>query len=318
MSHFRWMSPVVAALCVGCAAAPDDRDAPAGTAAGNGNASAELAVEAPMSVNPPIDLWQVKLGSLYHWPAPSPSDYVKEVNVHFTAPADGPGVSDLEISLDGPGVFAPPSRRRIDQLEAGESATATWRWAAPVKNQVPPYSLALRATATFTAGAGQANTNAQAQVDVEPPPAPTEDVFLSDLQPAYAGNGFGPIERDMNVGEYGPNDGEPIRMGGKTFEKGLGMHAHGVAGYYLGGNGDRFTATIGLDEDRGNGGSVIFRVVADGEVVFESDVITGATSPQEISVDVGGVERLELIADATDDGQGGDWANWADARLTCK
>lgn len=86
---------------------------------------------------------------------------------------------------------------------------------------------------------------------------------------------------------------------------------------HLGGNCGRFTALVGVDDAKGSGGSVIFRVVADGRVLFDSGRMTGATAAKPVDVDVTGVRRLKLVADPTADGQANDWADWAGAHVTC-
>ncbi|MDP1803586.1 MAG: PQQ-dependent sugar dehydrogenase, partial [Acidimicrobiales bacterium] len=50
--------------------------------------------------------------------------------------------------------------------------------------------------------------------------------FLSDLTPTGTPtNAWGPYERDRSNGEQGATDGAPLRIGGTTYPKGLGVHA---------------------------------------------------------------------------------------------
>ncbi|HEY7534129.1 MAG TPA: PQQ-dependent sugar dehydrogenase, partial [Nitrospiraceae bacterium] len=49
--------------------------------------------------------------------------------------------------------------------------------------------------------------------------------FLSDLAYTVTANGWGPVEKDTSNGESAAGDGLPIRIGGQTFAKGLGVHA---------------------------------------------------------------------------------------------
>lgn len=43
-----------------------------------------------------------------------------------------------------------------------------------------------------------------------------------------------------------------------TYEKGLGVHAYSKVSYYLGGNCSFFTSDVGVDDEAGERGSVVF------------------------------------------------------------
>ena len=79
--------------------------------------------------------------------------------------------------------------------------------------------------------------------------------YLSDLDILYATNGWGPLERDQSNGEAAAGDGRTLSIGGKTYQKGLGMHpAAGErdwaeAEYLLGGKCSSFSAEVGLDDE---------------------------------------------------------------------
>lgn len=79
---------------------------------------------------------------------------------------------------------------------------------------------------------------------------------------------------------------------------------------------DTFTAMIGLDDGCiGRPGAAIFRVLLDGKEVFKSDVMKPGEEPKNIVISLNEAKILTLIVDDTGDGHGGDWGNWADARL---
>jgi hypothetical protein len=155
-----------------------------------------------------------------------------------------------------------------------------------------------------------------------PPPSPTPSIsgpveYVSDLEWADASNGWGPLERDMSNGEKAAGDGVTITLNGRTFDRGVGAHAPSRVRLDLGGQCESFLADVGLDDEVGNRGSVIFRVVGDGEELFTSGVVLGARAAVPIYVDVTGIETLDLVVTAGGDGNGWDHADWADARLAC-
>lgn len=86
---------------------------------------------------------------------------------------------------------------------------------------------------------------------------------------------------------------------------------------YLGGACTRFTATVGVDDEVGDGGSASFRAVADGRALFTSPVRYGPDGGTPVDVDVTGARRLDLTVDGGGD-ISADHADWADARLTCR
>lgn len=113
------------------------------------------------------------------------------------------------------------------------------------------------------------------------------------------------------------HDGRPITIGGQVYEKGLGVHAESIVEVYLGGNCDRFTADVGVDDEVGNNGSVVFEVYADGERRFASPTLRGPDAPMPVSVDVAGARMLRLRVHDAGNGNGFDHADWAAAALQC-
>ena len=141
-------------------------------------------------------------------------------------------------------------------------------------------------------------------------------VFLSDLPTVGTPpNGWGPMELDTSNGENAAGDGNTITLNGVTYSKGLGVHAYSEVTYDLGSAFSLFVSDIGVDDENDPNGSVVFRVLADGNEVFNSGVMTNASTTQTVDVDVSGVNELKLIVEDGGDGNGSDHADWADARF---
>jgi hypothetical protein len=138
--------------------------------------------------------------------------------------------------------------------------------------------------------------------------------YLSDLKPSIE-NAEGrlhrpwPLRLDLNAA------GGPLSIGGRTFERGLGFHSRAEVTYALDGKYESLAATIGIDDVVRPAGSVIFRVLGDGKVLFESELLTGAAPPQDILVGIKGVRQLTLVADYGDELDLSDYADWGGARL---
>jgi chitodextrinase/glucose/arabinose dehydrogenase len=158
------------------------------------------------------------------------------------------------------------------------------------------------------------------------PPAPTnppagcveQTSYLSDL--SWVGtpsNAWGPVEKDKSNGEQAAGDGRTLTINGKTYAKGLGVHAASEVVYNLGGTWSRFKAELGVDDEVPDyaSASVIFEVWADGQRLFQSPTLRPTSATVLVDVDVSGKQQLKLVVTDGGDGNGYDHVDWADARL---
>lgn len=208
----------------------------------------------------------------------------------------------------------PAAAVALGTVAAGAKATATWKVTPPVDAMYQPYPLG--AALTYTVGGEARKLGAATTVRTLPPP-PTADSWAGDLDWISATNGWGPVERDGANGETGTGDGGPLRIGGVTYEKGLGAHAPSKVRYYLGGRCTSFTAEVGVDDVQTSRGSVRFGVVADGTEKVMSPILKAADTAWSLTADVTGASYVELVADDGGDGNGNDHADWGNARFHC-
>jgi alpha-galactosidase len=151
----------------------------------------------------------------------------------------------------------------------------------------------------------------------EEAPRPKGDAYLSDLPWTYAVNFWGPPERDSSNGEMLPHDGMPIALRGKTYAKGLGIHAPSLLRFRLGKACTRFSADVGIDDEVMGRGSANFQVWADGDKLFDGGVVTGTSRAQHVDVDITGRRELRLFVSTALDGTAQDHGDWADAMVHC-
>lgn len=149
-------------------------------------------------------------------------------------------------------------------------------------------------------------------------PPPYQQSYLSDMAWSSAENGRGPAERDMSNGGDEPGDGGPLTINNSVYAKGIGVHARSEVSVTVADKCSRFEAVIGVDDEVGAGGSVMFTVRGDGQELYASAVLTGARAAQVVDVDLSGVEELTLSLSDGGDGTSGDSGDWADAKLTCE
>jgi len=109
----------------------------------------------------------------------------------------------------------------------------------------------------------------------------------------------------------------PITLRGKTFTHALGTHALSTFVINLKGAGKTFTATVGVDDDAEDEGSVGFTIIGDGKVLAKSGTVTRTEPAKTLTADLTGVQQLVLLVDGGDDDNiNNDHADWADAKIT--
>lgn len=138
--------------------------------------------------------------------------------------------------------------------------------------------------------------------------------YVSDLTPiAERTEGMlhrpWPVRKDRSVSTL------PLSMAGRVFDKGLGVHSKSELDYTIGGAYESLVATIGIDDAVRPSGSVVFRVLGDGKVLFDSGVMTGQDPPRDVMVEVKGVNMMTLIVDYGEGLDLSDHADWGGARL---
>lgn len=202
----------------------------------------------------------------------------------------------------------------LGTVAAGAQATATWQVTPPMDAEYQAYRLG--STLTYTVGGEARKLSAATSVRTLPPP-PTTDSWSSDLDWTSAGNGWGPVERDLSNGGTGAGDGSPLRIGGVAYAKGLGAHAPSTIRYYLGGRCTSLTAEVGVDDAQASRGSVQFSVLADGTEKVKSPVLKATDSAWRLTADVTGASYVELVVGDAGDGNGNDHADWGNARFHC-
>lgn len=110
-------------------------------------------------------------------------------------------------------------------------------------------------------------------------------------------------------------DGHPLRLAGRTYDRGLGTQSRTLLAYRLKPGDRRFQALVGLDDRAGPLGSVVFRVLVDAEERFVSTPISSRDTPKSVDVDVTGAKLLILITEFGDRGEVRDFADWVEARI---
>jgi len=162
--------------------------------------------------------------------------------------------------------------------------------------------------------------------------SPPEKIRTLSLTPGWnnlyfepllaASNSWGHIEIDRSNGEQRAGDGRILTLNGKTYARGFGTHASSEMRYSLQGTDGaectRFTADIGVDDEVGDRGSVVFQVYLDGVKAYDSGTMTGADATKQVDLDLAGKRELRLVVTDAGNGIHYDHADWAQPMIFCQ
>ncbi len=138
--------------------------------------------------------------------------------------------------------------------------------------------------------------------------------YLSDLEPSRVEETpfFGrrtPWRKDLNLA------GEPLKMNGRTYDRGLAVHSRTALTYELNGQYATFETLVGFDESSRGMGRVDCRVFADDKELYANPDLRAEVPPVKLVLPVAGAARLKLVVDFGPDQDTGDRVIWANARV---
>ena len=138
-----------------------------------------------------------------------------------------------------------------------------------------------------------------------------ETVWLDQLNLGNATQGWGDPHKNKSV------EGNPLTIGGQTFSRGFGTHAASTLKVDLAGHAEKFSASVGVDDEVHSNvaSSVEFVVRGDGKLLWKSGMMRANDAAKECEVELKGVKLLVLEVSDAGDGEGWDHADWADAKL---
>ena len=143
----------------------------------------------------------------------------------------------------------------------------------------------------------------------------SESVYLSDIEWESAVSGWKNVNKDSAVNL---KDKIKLNINGevKEFDKGIGAATNAEIVYKLNGNYTNFSTYVGTDKNYDdNRTTIIFKIFADGEEVYTSDVIRRDSKAELVNLDVTGVKELKLVANDADGNGLGDFASWGDTKV---
>ena len=236
----------------------------------------------------------------------------KPVQVSGVALNNGPmSIENASVALTTPtGWTVSPASTQLLGVLKRDGGQQTPSWTVTPPNTSMPGSYDLTSTLTFVVD-GVTSTREFTSTLTIPARPPAGATQLSDVAWMEQANGYGPPLKDKNY--YG----NKLSIGGQVYDKGLWTNAVASIGYYLGGTCTHFETDIGIDDSKGNNGSVIFQIYADDAMVYQSPVLHGADPVVHASVDLSGARSMRIAVTDAGDGITNDNADWGNPTLTC-
>lgn len=122
------------------------------------------------------------------------------------------------------------------------------------------------------------------------------------------------LEKRWEIGRDEDLDGNPIRLNGQVYGRGLVLHSKSELAYRIGGQFAQFAATVGVLDAYAAQGDAVVRVLGDGRELW-SERVRGGAAPVSLLVDVRNVMMLTLVVDYGENLDLGDHVAFAMARL---
>lgn len=142
--------------------------------------------------------------------------------------------------------------------------------------------------------------------------APPNAIWLDTLDLSHMDQGWSKPAAGKTV------DGKPLTLAGQVFTRGVGTHAYSELLIDLGGNATWFKSVVGIDDEVGQRGAVVFRVWVDGKEAWHSRELRGGARPQTVQVNLEGARELVLSVDAATQSIDYCHADWAGAMIGMK
>ncbi|MEU5212750.1 NPCBM/NEW2 domain-containing protein [Streptomyces sp. NPDC020742] len=233
-------------------------------------------------------------------------------------------------ALAGAAISVGPLLGRGDHDDSTARTARSGLPSAPTPNQPPTASRSSSASASSSASSTPDATRTPASKRPSPRPSspkkssrPTHQGPKSRPSPARttplsarpfisSANGWGQVMVDRST--YG----NPLSIQGVQYPDGLGVHASSEVTYQLDGSCSALGVDVGIDDEVGANGSVVFQIFRDGSKAADSGLVTVGQPAQRLTADLTGATTLRLVVTDGGNGNNSDHAVWGAPRITCR
>jgi len=233
-------------------------------------------------------------------------------------------VGNLEAAVGHSQIRLSPDKTSAESYRVSRDDGATWITSAPcfVDSCFPRgKTLRYKVEAVGWDGSPSKESVVEAASTAElkaPPKPPLPTLYVDVLNPKFVENGWGTPAIGKSV------SGQPLKVDGKQYQKGLGVHAKSTVVCQIPAGATRFVAMVGIDDSqrRDERSSVVFEVYGDVKEMGEQPVLLGSSPgiswkticAWAFNVELGTrFKELRMVVTDADDGIAADHADWVDA-----
>jgi len=137
----------------------------------------------------------------------------------------------------------------------------------------------------------------------------SEIIWLDTFDLSKMRQGWGKPQINRSIRET------QLSIGNVKFERGVGTHAKSIFWLDLGGETERFVASVGVDDAAGGPGSIVFKIYGDGKKLWDSGLMKPGDKARQIDLPLSDVNTVLLLVEDGGDGVSYDHADWAVARF---
>ncbi|MDR1290903.1 MAG: NPCBM/NEW2 domain-containing protein [Planctomycetaceae bacterium] len=136
-------------------------------------------------------------------------------------------------------------------------------------------------------------------------------VYLDQLDVSKMTSGWTATLAKKSVGN------NPIKLNGKTYERGIGSHAPGQIAVSLPSANGKFSAEVGIDDECDSvDAKMEFLVYGDNKLLWRSGIVSTKDEPKRCEVKIDGIKQLILTqSTGPNNDKSHDHGDWADAKI---
>jgi alpha-galactosidase len=138
---------------------------------------------------------------------------------------------------------------------------------------------------------------------------PKKTIFLDEFDLSGMKTGWGAPQINKSF------RGTPLSVGNKEYIRGVGTVATSSFLISVNGKGKSFYSKVGVDNSSNESGSVIFYVLGDKKILWESGLMRKGDSIKVIDLNIKDISKIGLLVSDANDGNSRDYANWIETRI---
>jgi alpha-galactosidase len=138
---------------------------------------------------------------------------------------------------------------------------------------------------------------------------PPKKIWLHELDITKMETGWGTSRVNLSV------DSNALTVAGQVYDKGVGTHAISKMMIDLPGNGTKFCASCGVDDEASDEASIEFFVLGDQRILWKSGIMKKGDAALPVDIELKGIKKLALYVSDGGDYNYYDHSDWLEAYI---